>query len=89
MSDHDERPKNAIHQLCDLIREAGVRVTFDPHRSMTDPCVGCGTLKAPRELVQIDTYTRPMGGGLRVGDPIVRPMCEPCREATEPSEGDP
>lgn len=49
---------------------------------LTDPCCRCVTVERARELVQIGTYTRPMGAGIQPGDPIVRPMCAPCREAT-------
>lgn len=75
-----------INDLCDLLREANVRVTFDRHRSIANPCYLCGTTAAPRDLVRIVTYMRPMGGDLRPGDAIIRPLCMTCREATEPMQ---
>lgn len=75
----------AIRELGELLREAGARVTLDQHRSISLPCVLCSTISEPRDLVRIGTYTRPMGGNLRPGDAIVRPMCVRCRELTEPA----
>jgi hypothetical protein len=77
--------RDPMQLLGELLDAAGARVTLDPARNATHPCVRCRTTSEPRDLVQIGTYTRPMGGNLRPGDPIVRPMCAACRAATEPS----
>jgi hypothetical protein len=74
-----------IRELGELLEAAGARVTLDRDRNVTHPCVRCRTTTEPRELVTIGTYTRPMGGNLRPGDAIVRPLCAACREATEPT----
>lgn len=73
------------HVLGELLREAGARVTLDRHRNVNGPCVLCETTSEPRDLVTIGTYTRPMGGNLRPGDAMVRPMCARCRDLTDPS----
>jgi hypothetical protein len=67
------------------LRAAGARVTMDPDRSTARPCVICRTTSEPRDLVQIGTYTRRMGGNLQPGDRIDRPMCARCRALTEPA----
>jgi hypothetical protein len=76
-------------ELINVLRNA--RVTLDPDRSTAKACILCHTVAEPRDLVQIGTYTRHMGGGIRPGDAIERPMCARCREktngrATEPHE---
>ena len=78
-------PSDPVRELCEILSEVGARVTLDRHRNNTHPCYSCGTIYQPRDLVTIGTYTRPMGGNLRPGDPIVRPMCARCREMTEPT----
>lgn len=40
-----------------------------------------GTTDQPRDLVQIGTFTRRIGGHV-VGDKITRPMCAACEELT-------
>lgn len=78
------RPSDPVRELTEILREIGARPTYDHERNLTDPCCRCGTVDRYRDLVEIGRYTRPMGGGLRPGDAIVRPMCERCREETEP-----
>ena len=68
-----------IAELTELLRLVGARPTFDAERSIAKPCMICGTTERPRNLVQIGTWTRPIGGHL-VGDAISRPMCAPCEE---------
>jgi hypothetical protein len=70
-----------VARLAALLKEAGARVTFDPERSIAKPCIICGTLERPRDLVAIGTFARPIGGHLP-GDAITRPMCAICEEAT-------
>lgn len=74
---------DAIGALSALLRASGARVTFDPERSIAKPCIVCGTTEQPRDLVQIGTFTRPLGGHIP-GDPITRPMCAACEEMTRP-----
>jgi hypothetical protein len=69
---------DAIAALDAALKAAGGRPTFDPHRSTAKPCVLCGTTSEPRDLITIGTYTRHMGGNLRPGDKIDRPMCARC-----------
>lgn len=76
--------RDPVDELTELLREAGVRATLDPRRNSAHPCYRCNTTSELRYLVTIGTYTRPMGGNLRPGDSIVRPLCQQCREATEP-----
>lgn len=70
------------------LEACGAVPTFDRHRSTADPCVVCGTNDVPRDLVQIGTYTRRMGGNLKPGDRIMRPMCASCEKLTTVSDGD-
>lgn len=70
-----------VAKLGELLREIGARVTFDPERSIAKPCIVCGTTEQPRDLVQIGTFTRPLGGHAP-GDKITRPMCATCEERT-------
>ena len=74
--------RNIAAELDALLKEAGARPTFDRARDVTHPCVVCGTVVEPRELVTIGMYTRRMDGGLQPGDPIERPMCKRCEELT-------
>jgi hypothetical protein len=71
-----------IDELGELLRLANAHVTFDRRRNVTHPCWRCGDTEARRDLVQIGTYSRAMGGNLRPGDPIVRPLCPACTAAT-------
>jgi hypothetical protein len=91
MTDADEQAMKAaidandpIKALDIALRAAGARPTFDHLRSTRLPCVICGETQLPRDLVTIGVYTRRMGGNLRDGDRIDRPMCASCRELTEP-----
>jgi hypothetical protein len=77
--------RDPVAELSDLLRDAGARPTLDMERSTALPCVRCHTTSEPRDLVRIGTYTRPMGGGLRPGDAITRPMCKACVTTTEPT----
>lgn len=74
---------DAIGELCALLRECGARITLDRRATFEDPCWRCSTVERPRSLVQIGTYTRPMGGNLQPGDAIRRPLCAECITATE------
>lgn len=74
--------RDPVTQLTELLTEAGARPTIDHHRNVTHACYLCGTTTAPRELVTVGVYTRPMGGGLRAGDAIRRPLCASCEEQT-------
>lgn len=65
------------------LRESGARVTFDRHRSTALPCHVCGSTTVLRDLVQIGVYTRTMGGNIRPGDPIERPLCASCQKLSE------
>jgi hypothetical protein len=73
--------KDAVDELSRLLKECKARVTFDPERSIAKPCIVCGTTEQPRDLVQIGTFTRRMGGHIP-GDKITRPMCTACVELT-------
>ncbi len=80
---HSEPPADdPIRELDALLKEAGLRPTFDQDRSIAKPCVICGEDDKPRELITIGTYTRRMGGNLQPGDRIERPMCKRCEELT-------
>lgn len=70
-----------IAELDQLLKEAGLRPTFDPERSIAKPCMICGAKDKPRDLVQIGTWTRRIGGH-EIGDAITRPMCASCEERT-------
>lgn len=56
-----------IKLLCAMLRDAGVRVTFDLGASIVRPCTVCGA-PGPHELVLIGTYLD--------GSPLRRPVCE-------------
>lgn len=77
-----------IKALSLILEAAGVVPTFDADRSTAKPCVICHTTDQPRDLVQIGTYTRRMGGNLKPGDRIMRPMCERCEKLTAVSDRD-
>lgn len=79
-----EMERDPVAYLGKMLAEVGARVTIDARRCTTDPCWMCGTSKAPRDLVTIGTYTRPMGGNLRPGDRIDRPLCASCEKLTQP-----
>lgn len=81
MTDGDDM-RDPVAELCRILEEAGARVTMDPARSISLPCVICGEKEKPRDLVRIGTYTRRMGGNIQPGDAIVRPMCARCVELT-------
>ena len=59
--------KNAVAKLCDLLRETGLRATFDPRRNLTHPCYFCEKSEKKRELVTIGYYLN--------GDDLTRPVC--------------
>lgn len=71
-------------ELCALLSSAGIRTTYDRDRSNSLPCILCGEKDAPRTLVTIGVYLRPMGGNILPGDPIRRPLCAPCELRTQP-----
>lgn len=79
-----EMERDPLAYLDKLLKESGIRATLDARRCMTDPCWLCATSKAPRDLVAIGVYTRPMGGNLRPGDRIERPLCASCEKLTQP-----
>lgn len=61
----------AWDQLCALLKDAKVRMTFDARRNNMDPCWGCHTKEGqPHKLVSIGTYFN--------GDEITRPFCATC-----------
>ena len=72
---------DAIDYLCALLSECNVRVTLDPQRSISRPCVVCGTEERKRSLVRVATYCVGTRGGIRPGDPMVRPVCALCAAA--------
>jgi hypothetical protein len=71
---------NYVEELSRLIRESGLRATFDMQRDITKPCVVCGEKDEPRNLRRVGTYTDPQKGNLRRGDAITRPVCKPCQQ---------
>lgn len=85
------RPKvdDPIKMLGELLQKAGARVTFDSQRDMTKPCLRCHTESEPRTLVVVGYWTRNSYGGMLAGDPIERPMCARCQEATASSVKEP
>ena len=66
-----------IQALCELVK--GLRVTFDPERSIAKPCIGCGTLDDRRDLIHVGTFIAHDVGFFVPGDKLRRPMCEGCR----------
>jgi DNA-binding NtrC family response regulator len=67
-----------IEELSDLLREAGVTVTFDRGRDITHPCTFCGSRPVHggvHDLVDIGTYPN--------GNALTRPVCEACRPIAE------
>ena len=77
------RPIDAVALLSRLLRAADAKPTLDPERSTRLGCFVCGTTATPRALVTVGYWTRKTTRG-GAGDPIDRPMCESCREATDP-----
>lgn len=67
-----------FNEFLELLK--GVRVTFDPERSFTLPCIACGTTEAKRNLIDVGSFICETGGGFQKGDRLTRPMCEACRE---------
>lgn len=70
---------NRFNEFLELLK--GVRVTFDPERSFTLPCIACGTTEAKRNLIDVGSFICEAGGGFQKGDRLTRPMCESCRIA--------
>ena len=70
---------SAVDDLCKLLHEAGMKVTFDPRADITKPCWLCGVPRVPKEpahdLVKIGTYNN--------GNTIRRPLCYECKSLLE------
>ena len=64
------KPRNALEELCGLLAEAGLRVTYDANRDVTKPCVFCRAKDV--RLVELGRYLS--------GDPFTRPVCALCAE---------
>lgn len=70
--------QSPVERLCDIIEEAGLRVTFDAERSIAKPCYFCGDdSSSPRELVRVASWAVDMGCWRR-GDAVSRPICGSC-----------
>lgn len=76
--------KDMILELAALLERVGARVTIDPERNNTKPCLGCGSSTTPRQLIEIGVYTMDLGS-IRKGDPIFRPLCTVCIACPEPN----
>lgn len=61
----------AIDELCALLKESGLRVTFDSGRDITKACTFCGEREQRRTLEDIGRYFN--------GDMLTRPVCERCK----------
>lgn len=62
---------NFIKELDELIKDAGLKLTFDPDRSWAKPCFHCGTTEHERELVDLGNYLNK--------DKFTRPLCLTCK----------
>lgn len=82
--EHERIAADPIGYLSDCLRDAGIVPTWDRRRNITHPCWRCDTTSEPRDLVEIGRYTRFVGGNLKPGDAIMRPLCAACVAATAP-----
>lgn len=74
--------------LISLLRDSDARVTLDFERDVTKPCIVCGggdkeellpgVQKLWNQLVTVGAYIRAEAGGMRRGDPMLRPVCRAC-----------
>ncbi len=74
--------------LISLLRESNARVTLDFERDATKPCIVCGggdkeellpgIQKLWNHLCTVGSYIRAEAGGMRRGDPMLRPVCRAC-----------
>lgn len=66
-----------IGELQALLRQGGLRATFDAGRDLTLPCYFCGEAELPRALAVVGCYL----GEHR--DAVVRPLCAACAPPDE------
>ncbi len=78
-----------VEELGKILDKVEARVTIDADRNMTHPCIRCRTIKLPRILTVVGYWSRDVSGGMKAGDPILRPLCEGCDQETQGSSRSP
>jgi hypothetical protein len=76
--------RSPVDLLTDLLRAADAKPSLDPERSTGKRCFICDTSIVPRTLVTVGMWLRTVGSRGDAGDPIDRPLCDACIEATIP-----
>jgi hypothetical protein len=68
---------DATKDLCRILEASGARVSLDPERNFTLPCVICG-MGDNNYLVVVGSYIVTTAGGMFPREPMERPVCESC-----------